>query len=182
VPGLCKLHDLLMLTAPKTVAQYDNEFAAFVQGGWEVFADIVPRELADAVLALLDDPTPLVRELESQGTTLVHSDPHFGNAALMPDRLVLLDWTLAAQAPPAIDFVWFFDQSFKLLDATMEEVVDEFVRAERGRVRAEMLDHACLAELVISGWQVRHWIDRDDRPEREANLNQFVSRAVRASS
>jgi hypothetical protein len=182
IPGLCSLHDLLLLTAPRTVSQYDNAFASFVHRGWETFAEVVPRELGAAVFALLEDPTPLVRELESHGTTLVHSDPHFGNAVLLPDRLVLVDWTLASRAPPAIDFVWFLDQSSRLIDATMEEIVDDFLRAERGRVREQMLDAACLAELVVAGWQVRHWIDRPERPVHEARLGHFVERARRALS
>jgi hypothetical protein len=180
VPGLCSLHDLLSLAAPRTVAQYEGWFADFVQAGWETFAEVAPRDVADAVLALLDDPTPLVRKLESHGTTLVHSDPHFGNAVLLPDRLVLIDWTLAAQAPPAIDFVWFLDQSSTLIDATVDDVVEDFLLAERGRVTEAMLDHACLAELVVAGWQVRHWVDREDRPVQEASLERFVARARRA--
>jgi hypothetical protein len=178
--GLCSLGDLLTLVAPERVLDADPGFAAFVRGGWEIFPERVPAEVADAVLDLLADPSALVAALETQGMTLLHSDPHFANAALLRDRLVLIDWSLAAAGPPAIDFVWFLDQSFALLDASHDEVVDLFLRAEEGRVREEMLDAACLAQLVNTGWQVRHWIDGDRREAHEANLAWFVERARRA--
>lgn len=101
VPGLCELGDLLTLLAPKTLVGSDSGFLSFVRGGWERFVELAPSDVADAVLALLDDPSPLVRELVRGGTTLLHSDVHFGNAVLEPDRLVLIDWTLACQAHPA---------------------------------------------------------------------------------
>jgi aminoglycoside phosphotransferase (APT) family kinase protein len=150
-----------------------------VRGGWELFPDHVPPDVADAVLGLLADPSPLVAELEGQGMTLLHSDPHFGNAVLLPDRLVLIDWGLAAAGPPTIDFVWFLDQSFSFLDASHDEVVELFLRAENGRVREEMLDAACLAQLVNTGWQVRHWHDSEERAAHRANLDWFVARARR---
>ena len=178
--GLCRLGDLLTLLAPERVASADRGFAEFVRGGWELFPEQVPSEMADAVLALLDDPSPLVATLERHGLTLLHSDPHFGNAVLLPDRLVLIDWSLAAAGPPAIDFAWFLDQSHAFLDASHDEVVELFLRAEDGRVQDEMLDAACLAQLVNTGWQVRHWLDGPDHAAQRANLDWFVARARRA--
>ena len=180
VPGLCTLHDLLALLAPRTIADYDRDFLAFVRGGWERFADLAPADIADVVFALLDDPTPLVRELTAGGTTLLHSDVHFGNAALEPDRLVLIDWTLASQGPPAIDFVWFLDQSSQLIDATHDELVADFVRCERGRASEEDVDRGCLSQLLLSGWQCRRWLDTPERAVQQANFDWFVARARRA--
>lgn len=178
--GLCRLGDLLTLLAPNRVAGADPGFAELVRGGWELFPEQVPADVAEAVLALLADPSPLVATLERHGLTLLHSDPHFGNAALLPDRLVLVDWTLAAAGPPAIDFVWFLDQSHTLLDASHDEVVELFLRAEKGRVRDRMLDAACLAQLVNTGWQVRHWLDGENSGAHRANLDWFAARAQRA--
>jgi hypothetical protein len=178
--GLCSLGDLLTLLAPERVAAADPGFSDFVRGGWELFREHVPPDLADAVFSLLADPSTLVAELEQHGMTLLHSDPHFGNAALLPDRLVLIDWSLAAAGPPAIDFVWFLDQSFAMLDASHDEAVELFLRAENGRVQDVMLDAACLAQLVNTGWQVRHWRDGDNAAAHQANLDWFASRALRA--
>ena len=177
--GLCRLGDLLTLLAPDRVVEADPGFAEFVRGGWELFPEQVPDDVADAVLALLADPSPLVAELEGHGMTLLHSDPHFGNAALLPDRLVLIDWSLAAAGPPTVDFAWFLDQSFSFLDAAHDDVVELFVRAENGRVTEGMLDAACLAQLVNTGWQVRHWLDGEESAAHRANLAWFVARARR---
>lgn len=184
VDGLCSLHDLLSLLAPKTIeAAADNvAFLEAVRRGWEIFAELAPADVADVVLRLLDDPSPLVRELEAQGTTLIHSDVHFGNAVLLPDRLVLVDWALACQAPPTVELTWFLDQSFAFLDATHDEVVDAFVAAERGRVTPSMLDVACLGELLNAGWQCIHWVDRDPDGLHRASFDWFVARARRGTS
>ena len=180
VPGLCDLGDLLTLLSPKTVAGYDTDFHAFVRGGWEMFGELAPRDVGDAVFALLDDPTPLVRDLCAGDSTLLHSDVHFGNAVLEPDRLVLIDWTLAAHGPPGVDFSWFLDQSFHLVDATHDELVDDFLAAEHGRVTDADVDRACLGQLLSSGWQCRHWLDSAERDAQLANFEWFVGRARRA--
>jgi hypothetical protein len=180
VPALCALGDLLTLLAPETIAVDDNAFRAFVRGGWETFAELAPCDVGDTVFALLGDPSPLVRELSARGATLLHSDVHFGNAVLEPDRLVLIDWTLAAQGPPAVDFAWFLDQSFQLVDATHDELVDDFLAAEGGRVTQDDVDRACLAQLLSAGWQCRQWIDGEDRAVQQANFDWFVRRARRA--
>lgn len=182
VPGLCSLHDLLGLVAPRTIETVgeNTAFLHAVRRGWEIFAELAPADVVEAVFRLLEDPAPLVRALEEQGTTLVHADVHFGNAVLLDDRLVLLDWTLACAAPASVELVWFLDQSFGLLDATHDEVVAEFLRAEQGHVASEMLELASLAELLNAGWQCVHWIDDRDRAPHEANLDWFVTRARRA--
>ena len=43
-----------------------------------------------------------------------------------------------------------------------------------------MLDAACLAQLVTTGWQVCHWLDGEEHAARRANLDWFVARACRA--
>jgi Phosphotransferase enzyme family len=180
VPGLCTLDDLLTLLALKTLQDHDTAFLRLVRAGWTTFAELAPADVADAVFALLDDPSPLVRDLERGGTTLLHSDVHFGNAVLEPDRLVLVDWTLAAQGPPGVDFAWFLDQSFQLFDVSHDELVAEFLRAERGRVTDRDVDVACLSQLLSAGWQCREWIDAPNREQQQANLDWFVARARRA--
>lgn len=42
--------------------------------------------------------------------TLVHGDLHPGNALLLPDRVVLLDWSDPAVAPPWVDLFTLFTQ------------------------------------------------------------------------
>lgn len=82
--------------------------------------------------------------------------------------------------PPGVDFAWFLDQSFQLIDATHDELVGDFLDAEGGRVVGADVDHACLSQLLSSGWQCRHWLDTPDREAQRANFDWFVSRARRA--
>jgi phosphotransferase family enzyme len=180
VADLCPLVDLLRLLGPKTIEHHDNDFLAFVRGGWQTFSDLAPTAIAEAVFALLEDPAPLAQALERGGTTMLHADPHFGNAVLERDRLVLIDWTLATQGPPGVDFVWFLDQSFQMIDATHDELVEDFLRAEDGRSTHADVDLACLSQLLSSGWQCRHWVESEEREEQQANLDWFVERARRA--
>jgi hypothetical protein len=180
VPGLCSLADLLTLLAPAHVGRIEvRDFAEAVRAGWEAFAEVAPPDVADAVLSLVADPAPLVERLDATGTTLLHADPHFGNAVLEPDRLVLIDWTLATQGPPAVDFAWFLDHSIHLIDATHDDVAAAFLRAERGRVSREALDLGLLSELLSTGWECGQWRD-DNRAERSASFDWFVAGARRA--
>jgi len=180
VPGLCSLADLLTLLAPGHVGRIEvRDFAEAVRTGWETFGEVAPPDIADAVLSLLADPRPLVERLDATGTTLLHADPHFDNAVLEPDRLVLIDWTLATQGPPAVDFAWFLDHSIQLIDATHDEVAAAFLRAERGRVSREALDLGLLSELLSTGWECGQWRDRN-RAERRESFDWFVAGARRA--
>ena len=182
VPGLAALEDLLALCSPATArANPESWFHEFVVlPGWEAFAEVAPSDVAEAVFALLDDPAPFAREVERGGTTLTHSDPHFGNAAIAPARIALIDWSLAAQTAPAVDFAWFVDQSQRLVDATHDELAEEFLRIEGDRASPELLDLALLAELGLAGWQVRDWVDARDRDARQAGFDWLVGRARRA--
>jgi hypothetical protein len=180
VPGLCSLAELLTLLAPAHVGRIEvRDFAEAVRAGWEAFAEVAPPDVADAVLSLVADPAPLVERLDATGTTLLHADPHFGNAVLEHDGLVLIDWTLATQGPPAVDFAWFLDHSIHLIDATHDDVAATFLRAERGRVSREALDLGLLSELLSTGWECGQWRD-DNRAERSASFDWFVAGARRA--
>ena len=54
---------------------------------WEAFAEAVDDDVAEAVLALVDDPAPLVAELDACGTTLIHADIRDEQIGLDGDRL-----------------------------------------------------------------------------------------------
>jgi hypothetical protein len=151
--GLCSIEDLLGLVSPATINAHmppEHPFRAHILRGWEVFADIAPADMADSVSSILADPSGLADRLRQSGTTLVHGDPHYGNVAPLEDRLVVLDWSLAAAAPPAIDFVWFLKQSARFIDATREQLADEFRAAEGEHHDERTLDLAYLMQFVLS--------------------------------
>ena len=180
-PGLCTLADLLTLLSPHRLERIEvPAFREIVGRGWDVFGELAPPDVAAAVFALLADPAPLVERLDATGTTLLHADPHFGNAVLEGDRLVLIDWTLATQGPPAVDFSWFLDHSIHLIDASLDEVAEAFLRAERGRVTRQALDLGLFSELLSSGWECAQWEEDDDPAGRRATFEWLLAAARRA--
>ena len=78
-----------------------------VPEGWARLRERAP-DAAEVVLALLDDPAPLVTALRSTPQTLVHGDWKAGNLGSHPDgRTILLDWAVPGVAPPCSDLAWY---------------------------------------------------------------------------
>jgi hypothetical protein len=162
VGALADVRDLVGLCAPEPVRarlqsleepeREPGPFFRAVLQGWEAFGEMVPREVADAVFRVLEQPSPLVAALEATGTTLCHSDPHLGNVVPTQERIYFLDWSLASQAPPAVDFCWFLDLSARFFDASREDLLEEFRRAE-GEHHSELALHlAMLLQVALNGW------------------------------
>ncbi len=80
-------------------------------------------------------------ELDALGTTLVHADIRDEQIGLDADRLVLLDWGLATQGHPVVDFAWSICHNAWRIDATHDALVEDFrrVRGERDDPRANEL-------------------------------------------
>ena len=74
----------------------------FPLAAWDRFGDVVPADVAEIVLAFVDEPAPLVDALARRPTTLIHGDLKLSNVGLDSDRVVLVDWgCLTGVAPPA---------------------------------------------------------------------------------
>lgn len=74
---------------------------AFPLRGWmdtafKLSGDIVPRQIASAILALID-------RLQQPGNVLCHGDIHPENVIMTVDGPRLIDWTFAIRAPAALD-------------------------------------------------------------------------------
>jgi aminoglycoside phosphotransferase (APT) family kinase protein len=106
------------------------------------------------------------RRRSAGGMTLVHGDPHLGNVLLSPERVVMLDWSLATLAPPAIDFVWFLDHSLHVFSATADELIADFRELEGERHDEATLELAYLAEVVTGGWDIAEPYEGDRRRVR----------------
>jgi aminoglycoside phosphotransferase (APT) family kinase protein len=153
--GLCTVGDLYRMLSP---AMAERERAGsdvvpkLVGRGWEIFADVVPADVADAVFAILDEPGLLARELVRHETTLIHGDLKLGNIGLLPGRVVLLDWDRLGVAPPAVDFAWYLAINATRIAAPAEQVIDDF-RAVLGEHHDERaLTLALIGGLVQLGW------------------------------
>lgn len=181
---LCTLTIAYQMTSRRT-AERERAASAVVPKligrGWEVFADLAPPDVAEAVFSIHDRPHLLARELERHETTLVHGDLKLGNIGLLDDRVVLLDWDRMGVAPPAYDFAWYLAINASRIAASREEVIEDFraVMGERHDERA--LRIALIGGLVQLGWNKA--LDATEHPDdgvrarERADLDWWVAAA-----
>src|SRR4051794_7650505 len=158
--GLCSLRDRLALHAPAT-ARAERGGADLVpkqlETGWACFAEVVEPDVAGAIAAILDDPAPLAAAtLAAAPPTLVHGDLRDENLGLRDDGIALIDWGLAGWAPAAVDVAWFLLHTAWRIDASREELLEDFAAAEGERHTPEALDLALLGGLATYGWLLGH--------------------------
>jgi hypothetical protein len=158
--GLCSLRDRLALHAPAT-ARAERGCPDLVpkqlETGWACFAEVVEPDVAGAVAAILDDPAPLAAAtLAAAPPTLVHGDLRDENLGLTAEGIALIDWGLACWAPAAVDVAWFLLHTAWRIDATREELLEDFAAAEGERHTAAALDLALLGGLATYGWLLGH--------------------------
>ena len=182
--GLQSLPAMLALFAPRTISPYadwPNPLPKLVLHGWELFADLVPADVAGPVFDLLDDTTPLADALQSRPCTLVHGDLATVNLALMQDRVVMLDWSMCVEAPAALDLTRFLAGCASVIDATREQVIADFRELAGPADDEAALRLAMLSALVWLGWNKA--LDAAEHPypairEREqADLDWWVAQA-----
>ncbi len=159
IPHLCPLRSRLCLLSP-AIAESERSgldlLPKQLEVFWEAFAEAVDPDVADGVLSLHHHPEPLVAAVEALGTTLIHADMRDEQLGLTDDRLVLLDWGLATQGHPAVDFAWSICHNGWRTDATHDELVEDFrrVRGEHDDPRANEL--IGLLGLLMYGWVFGH--------------------------
>ena len=154
-PGLAPLDLVVSLFTPRRIREAqvaEVELMRLALRGWELFADAVPPDVGDPVLALLDDPAPLVEALHSMPSTLVHGDLATVNMAFEGDDLVLLDWAMATDGPGALDVARFVAGCSSVVDATREHLIGSY-RAAAGPACDDRTMHlALLSAMVWLGW------------------------------
>ncbi|MEA2547977.1 MAG: hypothetical protein QOE42_575 [Chloroflexota bacterium] len=108
----------------------------------------IPPERAGRVLEAL---ATAVARVESIGLpeSVVHGDFHSGNAALVDDRVVIIDWSDAAISNPAIDLVTWVAWSGGR-QREVDAATDGWVDAWSGAVDGEAL-HAVIDDVLIVG-------------------------------
>ena len=187
VPHLCSLHDCFRLFSPANgEAERDGldllpkQYEVF----WEAFAEAVDSDVAEAVLALVDDPAPLVAALDACGTTLIHADIRDEQIGLDGDRLILLDWGRASEGHPVVDFFWSICHNGWRIDATHDELVEDFRRTRGERDDPRALELGVIAGLVMYGWVFGHSAayhpDPAERDWARRELAWWIPRARRA--
>lgn len=152
---LCSLARRLGFAAPR-VARRERDGADLLpkqfEAAWEALAETVEDELAASILGLLEDPTPLVAELDSRGSTLLHGDLRDEQLGFDGETLIALDWGLATQGHPVVDLAWYMVHDVWRIEASHDEVVEDFRRARGEDDDPRAVDLLGLIGLLMYGW------------------------------
>jgi aminoglycoside phosphotransferase (APT) family kinase protein len=187
VPHLSTLRDRLAFSSP-AISEIEREDVDILpkqfEAAWEAFAEAADADVAEAVLRLVDDVTPLADALAARGTTLIHGDLRDENIGLPGGRLVLLDFGLATRGHPAVELAWYMVHDVWRIDATHDEVVEDFREALGERDDPVALELGLISGLVQYGWIFGHSaVVHTDPAEREwarTELNWWVPRVRHA--
>jgi hypothetical protein len=152
---LCDLAYRIVIAAPK-VAERERDAMDLLpkqfEAAWEALAEAIEDDVAEPILELLDDPSPLVSELESCGSTLLHGDLRDEQIGFGDGTLIALDWGLATQGHPVVDLAWYMVHDLWRIEATHDEVVEDFRRARGDNDDPRALDLLGLLGLLMYGW------------------------------
>lgn len=182
--GVAPLEPVLGIFAPtrlRAAADAGNRLAAAAIRGWDYFPDHVPADVAELVLALVEDPAVLARALLRRPCTLVHGDLATVNMAADGDDLVLLDWAMPVRAPGAVDLARFLVGCATQLATGREAILELYHGAAGPAYDEEAMRLALLAALVWLGWNKTHDIvesrDPSLRAREQADLDWWVREA-----
>jgi hypothetical protein len=155
----CSLADRARLFSPDTAraeARGDDLVPKLVGRGWQRFSEAAlfagGSDVTDTMLALVADPAPLVRALESGGTTLIHGDFQHANLGLGRDSVIVIDWGLACAAPPEVELAWYLECGAPAVDATWDALIADWRDLRGADVDLDRYALALLFEVVLSGW------------------------------
>jgi hypothetical protein len=184
-PGLCRLADRYGSLSPATAKrQTDPSFVipSMLGPGWEAFAAIVPGDVAAGILAILDRPHLLAEQLEARPCALIHGDLKISNIGLTDSQVVMLDWgSWTGFAPPAVELAWYLAVNWSRIDASREEIVEDFRAVSEERFDETALRLALVGGLVQLGWNkaldAATHPDQAMRRRERADLDWWVARA-----
>ncbi|MEW5957703.1 MAG: hypothetical protein AB1801_08275 [Chloroflexota bacterium] len=134
--------------------------------GWELVKTKLPADVAEVVLALVNDPRPLGAALSRYPFTLVHGDWRHANQGLSRiqgrPRAILLDWQLAAVVAPAVDLARYLGTNSALLPVSKEACLACYRRRLARRLGEAFgenwwqpqLELSLLGGFVQDGWAI----------------------------
>jgi hypothetical protein len=138
---------------------------ALLQPMWGRLAHNAP-DLHRTVLALAENPAPLVTALAATPRALVHGDWKGGNLGVGRDgRVVLVDWAFPGVDAPCVDLGWYLSVNCDRLPESKEAVIDRYRDAlerhgmKTSRWWARQLPLALLGCAVQMAWS------KCDQPE-----------------
>jgi aminoglycoside phosphotransferase (APT) family kinase protein len=149
-----------------------------VSKGWEMFAENAPTDIWEATWRMMDRPEELVAELERGEMTVIHGDLRTVNLGFDAERLVLLDWGLAAHAPREVDLVWWLMQGGEP-DAAFDELLDDIHDIVAAEFDERSLALAFLGQMTLTGYWYGRAVEFSDeeRGHAEAQRDWHFARA-----
>jgi hypothetical protein len=186
-PGALPLLERYSVMTPKGAAfaeHLNTPIPALIRRGWELFGDVAPADVTDQMHALLDEPASLVRAFGDSPTTLIHGDVRLHNLGLSDERVIMLDWEVVGTAPPAVDIAWYLIISATRIDASREQVIDDYRDIAGERFDARAWELACIGALMWLGWnKAVDIVDNPDpaiRAQERADLDWWIARVRQA--
>jgi hypothetical protein len=158
-----------------------NPLPGLVGRGWARFPEAVPPDVAAAIGAIHRDPERFANAFAGSPPTLVHGDYRLANLGLREDRVVVIDWgSSCVLGPAALDLAWYLIVGATRIDATRDEVIDDFVALEGARHDPRALGLALIGALAMLGWnKALDVLENDDpaaRARERADLDWWVAR------
>ena len=171
--GLATLHDALEGESSEGLCPIGARYAMFaptfhspgsgpgahpladrILQGWDLFAQHVDRDIAAAVFAVHDDPSPLGLRLARFSPTLLHGDAKLENLGLNPHGLVAIDWgDLTGFGPREIDIAWFALKGAARIGCHPDEIFADYEATTGRPMEPEALDLACVGSLAQMGFR-----------------------------
>jgi aminoglycoside phosphotransferase (APT) family kinase protein len=161
-----------------------NPLPGLIGRGWERFAEAVPADVAAAIATIHRDPDRFATAFAGSPSTLVHGDFRFANLGLREDRVVVIDWGSSCVAgPAALDLAWYLIVGATRIDATRDDVIDDFIALEGPRHDPRALGLALVGAFAQLGWnKALDVLENDDpvvRVRERADLDWWVARVRR---
>ena len=188
IDGAARLADRIGMASPRIAAaerESPDLLPKQVEAAWDAFADSVPADVAEEVLAAAHDPSGLAAALDEAGpVTLIHGDLRDDNLGFDGERVVLLDWDLATMGTPSVELAWYLCHDTWRIDATHDEIEADFRDAEGDLLAPREAELGMLSGLVQYGWIFGHSLrvhpDPAEQSWARAELDWWVPRARRA--
>lgn len=173
--GLCTLRHVYTMFSPLTgrhEAGGPDEIPQRILEGWDLVWTLVEPDVVNVLQELVDDPKPLCDALSRYPQTLVHGDWRHANQGLLRGeqaRVVMLDWQLAAAAPPSVELGRYLGANSALLPVSKETALAYYRRRLEHRLGARFdegwwrpqLELGLLGGFVQDGWAIAlkatHW-------------------------
>ena len=164
------MRSYLKVLAPATLERAAGEvdyIPKVMLVGWEVFAEAAPSDVAEAVFETHVRPERLAAALEACGTGVAHGDYRAANLGLDGERVIVLDWGIATQAPGVIDLAWYLFVNGWRVAATKDELIGDYRRAAGDLYDERAIELGLLAGIGWFGGLLCHELIESDAAKRE---------------